>query len=85
MNNADMPAMPLTDAEQWWDPTKPELGTYYANGLTKCEHFAGLAMQAILSNQAMIDEINDSSIDWVVKSAERVATALLAELDKVQQ
>jgi hypothetical protein len=77
MNNADMPANPTTP-----NSSDPEWAAAVTGGLTKREHFAGLAMKAILSNQAMIDEINDSSIDWVVKSAERVATALLAELDK---
>jgi hypothetical protein len=45
MNNADMPAMPQSgdDIEQWNDPTNPKAGTYFATGLTKREHFAGLA------------------------------------------
>ena len=81
MNNADMPARPLIDAEQWWDPTKPELGTYYANGLTKREHFAGLAMQGLCSGC-------DSDGCWThdagitAAAAIEYADALLAELSK---
>ena len=78
MNNSDMPAMPLTDAEQWWDPTKPELGNYYANGLTKREHFAGLAMQGLITLTGSFGADEEITARRCLKMAD----ALLAELDK---
>jgi hypothetical protein len=81
MNNADMPAMPLDDSEQWLDATNPKLGTYFATGLTKREHFAGLAMQGLCSGC-------DSRGCWIydagitATAAIEYADALLAELNK---
>ena len=78
MNNSDMPAMPLPDAEQWQDTTDPERGTYYATGLTKREHFAGLAMQGFIASGYYNLNMPSSTAD----SAVRAADALLEELDK---
>ena len=72
MNNADMPAMPSIN--EW-------AGRKYL-GLTKREHFAGLAMQGILSNSRLIYNLTPGSVDWLVKKAAVVADAQLAELDK---
>jgi hypothetical protein len=80
MNNADMPAMPMRkeDSVNWFQ------GDCVLAGLTKREHFAGLAMQGILSNPALINDLNVGAIDWVVKRANSVATEQLAELEKVK-
>ena len=52
------------------------------NGLTKREHFAGLAMQAvIIGNNADVCVFGAGA----AKDALLAADALLAELDKVQQ
>jgi hypothetical protein len=86
MDNKDMPAMPQSgdNIEQWNDPRNPKAGTYFATGLTKREHFAGLAMQGLC-------HAIDSQGTWahdpktVAESAVTYADALLAELDKVKQ
>jgi len=79
MDNKDMPAMPAgkieIDTPKGGDP----FGNYkkQANGLTKREYFAGLAMQGLLSA--------DTDCDWSDKDVaiEAVATAdsLLAALE----
>jgi hypothetical protein len=80
MDNKDMPAMPkglvVTEGGDIYGNEDSELG------LTKREHFAGLAMQAILSNSCLIDNLTTGSVDWLVKKAAIVADAQLAELDK---
>ena len=78
MNNADMPAMPNTNPETY--PTPCPIN--YGHGLTKREHFAGLAMQGLC-------HAIDSQGTWahdaetVAETAVRYADALLASLDKV--
>ena len=51
MNNADMPAMsqPVTLNEYGETTVASDMSTDYM-GLTKREHFAGLAMQGLLSH-----------------------------------
>ena len=79
MKNADMPAM----------PTPEDLDGYYRDpkackffmpfmGLTKREHFAGLAMQGVLSSDANL-EMSPKEIATI--SVEQ-ADVLLAELEK---
>jgi hypothetical protein len=90
MNNADMPAMPtgLVD-EDVFNSEGKFCGTVEAKyvGLTKREHFAGLAMQGILSNSVMGDSaLHEKHEDWVKDisdSSLQFADALLAEIDKV--
>jgi hypothetical protein len=77
MNNADMPAMPkglvVTESGDVYGNEDSELG------LTKREHFAGLAMQGLMSNSnARITCLQCAEIS--VSHAD----ALLAELDKVK-
>ncbi len=81
MNNADMPAMPISEE----DTDRIDVGVKIYTGLSKREHFAGLAMQAILSNSCLIDNLTTCSVDWLVKKAAIVADAQLNELDKVKQ
>jgi hypothetical protein len=78
MNNSDMPAMPNSNPETY--PTPCAIN--YGGGLTKREHFAGLAMQAILSNPSLIDNLERASVDWLVMGATVVADAQLDILDK---
>jgi len=70
MDNENSPVMPL-------DP-KHSFNDYGYRGLTKREHFAGLAMQGILAG--------DDGIDWEVNTvadlAVHEADALLAALEK---
>jgi hypothetical protein len=78
MDNKDMPAMPNTNPETY--PTPCPIN--YGHGLTKHEHFAGLAMQGLC-------HAIDSQGTWahdaetVAETAVRYADALLASLDKV--
>jgi hypothetical protein len=89
ISNKDMPAMPtqatLNRDQDKFLETQTDNNDFLLFGLTKREHFAGLAMQAILSNPAIINDLNVGVIDWVVKRANSVATEQLAELDKVQK
>ena len=74
MNNADMPAMPLSrGAEERLDEG---YGFGYM-GLTKREHFAGLAMQGILANQ----EWSANEPYTIAKKSVAAADALLAALE----
>jgi hypothetical protein len=84
MNNSDMPAMPSgVEQTQHLRGERPLFA-----GLTKREHFAGLAMQGMLSSKYVGDfgnEINDDSYDHthgLANNAIRYADALLKELDK---
>jgi hypothetical protein len=81
MNNADMPAMPAL--LKCGDAAKSE------GGLTKREYFAGLAMQAMLSNEAALIRFNkwgdENLVDpgvLIADAAIQTSDALLAELEK---
>lgn len=78
MNNADMPAMP-----QEWE-AYVEGGA--PSGLTKREYFAGLAMQALVSD-IVNAEANGYEVtsDQTAKEAVSQADALLAELEKEKE
>lgn len=52
---------------------------YIANAITKREHFAGLAMQGLLSNSSQTDT---TDFEWVAKHAVGYADALIEELNK---
>jgi hypothetical protein len=78
MNNSDMPAMPqpiagnedgVIDTSEY-DPSNA--------GLTKREHFAGLAMQGFIAS----GYYNSNAPVFTADSAVRAADALLAELNK---
>ena len=67
MNNADRPAAPIEC--EIFDDSGDNVG------LTKREHLAGLAMQALISDSSLSpSEVSKLAIDY--------ADALLAELDK---
>lgn len=80
MDNRNEPASPVVQTNDYVD-------AYY--GLTKREHFAGLAMQGLLSNAGLNGEIletandrgNDIS-DVITLGAIELADALLAALEK---
>ena len=55
-----------------------ECGCSY--GLTKREHFAAMAMQGILANRGMVDQLDQASMKWVVEYAILSADALLCAL-----
>jgi hypothetical protein len=72
MSNSDMPAMPTEQSAEHFSQSS----TYYSTGLTKREHFAGLAMQGLLASGSHGD------LEMVSKNSRQFADALLAELDK---
>ena len=83
MNNSDMPAMAVKIKVGNAVRLQAEgLGMNVEDkqyiGLTKREHFAGLAMQAVISNSRQADKTAESVADFAL----RHANALLAELDK---
>lgn len=91
MNNADMPATPLpngADDRPYVLMDGEKFQKNHAIGLTKLEHFAGLAMQGILSNPetmltiAKVSEGKDYKGSAMVASlAESQAKALLQQLE----
>lgn len=88
MKNADMPAMPTHDVFEHcgFDGNSGPHMTQTTNyGLTKREEFSRSAMNAILANQSMIDQISSNSVNWLVESSVMVADSLLAELDRTCQ
>lgn len=81
MRNADMPAMPVNPQGGY------SLGGKTPNGITKREHYAGLAMQGLLGNEpsirSMAAAMPDLDIDQVIaKASAEIADALLAELER---
>jgi len=82
MNNADTngnsPAQPIFDNEGCGDI-----------GLTKREHFAGLAMQGMVSNHEFLKALKSSgrgdADNLVALASLEMADALLATLDNQQQ
>lgn len=79
MKNRDMPANPLSgDAYTdfaGYDETSNTSYNPQCQGLTKREHFAGLAMQGLLS----FDHV---AFKDIVSQSVELADALLAELEK---
>jgi hypothetical protein len=74
-SNKDMPAHPMNEK----DSIKWLQGGSGLSGLTKREHFAGLAMQGFLASNG-----NRSIRGSIPTIAVEYADALLAELDKVK-
>lgn len=60
--------------------TEREGGNY--SGLTKREYFAAMAMQGMLANNLMIDNIDDGSLNIISQAAARASDALLLALEK---
>ena len=73
MRNEDAPAMPIQEFEG---------GEVPETGLTKREHFAGLAMQGNMASR----NVQWSEVDtgYMASMAVEMADALLAELEKSQ-
>lgn len=73
------PAFPLT----WQDESQDHLGQMIEAGLTKREYFAGLAMQALIT-QLPENSCNgvEGASEIVGRGACVIADALIAELEK---
>ena len=80
MKNGNEPAAPIKLNERVEDTATCDVKIHiceeYFEGLTKREHIAGLAMQAILSRNGQI------SYELLAERATEAADALLKELDK---
>lgn len=79
MKNGDMPAMPLSieQAENLYGFIHGNHGEPDGLGLTKREHFAGLALQGMCGDPDRKGEFSNYARDAVM-----MADALLAELEK---
>ena len=81
MKNSDMPAMPQPIASHIDEVIDTKEYCHENAGLTKREHFAGLAMQGLLAGGYCMDDPQNRLSD-VPSEAVALADALLAELDK---
>lgn len=84
-NNGNAPAMPQSGTEGvGGDLNSSE--DWGGSGLTKREHFAGLAMQGILSSKHVMDFAKENEVELMDKAIAIVsvnyADALLEELEK---
>ena len=80
MNNADKPAMPISVSSS----THGNICSSdfeYGEGLTKREHFAGLAMQGLLAGGYCIDD-SQNRLNDVPSEAINLADALLKALEQ---
>ena len=80
MNNKDMPAMPQNGAFSLADDFNRSVDMG-GMGLTKLEHFAGLAMQGFCSRDQTPDTL--ATVNKIAGVSVEMAKALLAQLDKV--
>lgn len=82
MNNADMPATPLpngADDRPYVLMDGEKFQKNHAIGLTKLEHFAGLAMQGFCSKSSAPDTL--STVNKVAAVSVEMAKALLQQLE----
>jgi len=85
MNNGDMPAKPLpngADNRPYTFTHNHTAQPYHATGLTKREHFAGLAMQSCISLMDTNTAGNAEVFSEISEIAVSFADAILKELDK---
>ena len=83
MNNADRPTYPLQLQEGESSELISKLGN--ADGLTKREYFAAMAMQGLSSDPKLMFDCCPSGVipsEFIAAQAVSVADALLKELDK---
>ena len=83
MDNKDMPAMPQSGTEGVSGDLNSS-SDWGGSGLTKREHFAGLAMQNIINryNPWEQGDFDSSEYEIVAENAVGLADALLKELSK---
>jgi hypothetical protein len=76
MNNANMPAAPVIVSTTLW-PEQSTLTSVGTTGLTKREHFAGLAMQGVMANEEEYPKWSD-----LARASVAAADALLKALEQ---
>ena len=80
MNNADMPAMPVVNSDGLAVyPLSGAVDHGSCSGLTKREHYAGLALMGLISAWG---QHNVTDAKEIVEDAVSFADALLAELGR---
>ncbi len=79
MKNADKPINPIVQEENIGQGGKILMCTEY--GLTKREHYAGLAMQGFCSNQEFLKNLNGDP-NLVVKACIEIADEILQQLEE---
>ena len=80
MNNSDMPTVPIATST-FTDPNGITYLAVESKGLTKREHFAGLAMQGLLAGGYCIDD-SQNRLNDVPSEAINLADALLKQLEQ---
>ena len=78
MNNADTPIVPIATST-YTDINGITYLDVESKGITKREHFAGLAMQGLLSSVRLDELVN---YNLLISNSVRMADALLKELEK---
>lgn len=73
MKNGNMPAAPI------WQEVM-DIGDDAGGGLTKLEHFAGMAMQAIVNNAGR-NQFAFNEPENIAKKSIEIAKALLVQLE----
>ena len=88
IKNSAMPAMPVPSEvyDKWNDPRGTKKGLTECFGLSKREHFAGLAMQGLLANSLAREELRyvEEGIKVLSEASVEYADALLAELERTK-
>jgi hypothetical protein len=84
-SNKDMPIVPMVVDTHQCDAEESGGRYITSNGLTKLEHFAGLAMQGLLANPVMGDsDLHSNHREWVedmTSASIEFAKALLSQLE----
>jgi hypothetical protein len=76
MENQEKPENPnaYPTRTEYEDPTNP-----IYSGMSLRDHFAGLAMQGFLSNNTIVDDVNDQAIEWAAARSYLIADAMLKQ------
>jgi hypothetical protein len=72
----------MKEDRTWIDPTWLEKTGGFAKDMTLRDHFAGLAMQGMLSNEKLHKQILEAGQSWIEESAWAVADAMLKAREK---
>lgn len=76
MSKANEPAFPVPIHDT---PNHGLMPSDYP-GMTKREYFAAMAMQGMLANEALINQVEGPSVNYITQASIVMADALLAEL-----
>lgn len=74
--------VPITNPVEMVDPNWMQKTGGYARDMTLRDHYAGLAMQGMLSNEKLHKQILEAGQSWIEESAWMVAEAMLKERER---